>query len=124
MCSFNISNLFTNIPLEETINICADALYCNGLDAQPFISKAVFIELMKSATSGVEFSFNNTMYKETDGVAMSSPLGPTLANIFIGFYEEKLFSQISKPSIYILGMLMIHLLFFTMKKSRKTFSTN
>ena len=26
MCSFDISSLFTNVPLEETINICADAL--------------------------------------------------------------------------------------------------
>ena len=31
---------------------------------------------------------------------MGSPLGPALANIFVGFYEEKLFSQISKPSAY------------------------
>ena len=29
---------------------------------------------MKNATSSVEFSFNNTMYKQTDGVAMGSPL--------------------------------------------------
>ena len=97
MCSFDISSLFTNIPLEETINIYADALYCNDSNAQPFISKAVFIELMKSATSGVEFSFNDIMYKQTDGVAMGSLLSPALANIFVGFYEEKLFSQISKP---------------------------
>ena len=100
MCSFDISSLFTNVPLEETINICADALYCDDSDAQPLISKAVFIELMKSATSRVEFSFNDIMYKQIDGVAMGSPLGPALANIFVGFYEEKLFSQISKPSTY------------------------
>ena len=100
MCSFDISSLFTNVPLEKTINICADALYCDDSDAQPFISKAVFIELMKSATSGVEFSFNDIMYKQTDGVAMGSPLGPALANIFVGFYEEKFFSQISEPSTY------------------------
>ena len=100
MCSFDISSLFTNVPLEETINICPDALYCDDSDAQPFISKAVFIELMKSATSGVEFSFNDILYKQTEGVAMGSPLGPALANIFVGFYEEKLFSQISKPSTY------------------------
>ena len=55
---------------------------------------------MKSVTSGVEFSFYDIMYKQTDGVAMGSPLGPALANIFVGFYEEKLFSQISKPSTY------------------------
>ena len=100
MCSFDISSLFTNIPLEETINICADALYYNDSDAQPHISKAVFIKLIKSATSGVELSFNDIMYKQTDGVAMGSPLGPALANIFVGFYEGKLFSQISKLSSY------------------------
>ena len=81
MCSFDILSLFTNVPLEEIINICAGALYCDDSDAQPFISKAVFIELIKSATSGVEFSFNDIMYKQTDGVAMGSPLGPALANI-------------------------------------------
>ena len=63
-------------------------------------SKAIFVELMKSATSGVEFSFNDIMYKQTDGVAMGSPLGPALANIFVEFYEEKLLSQKLKPSTY------------------------
>ena len=80
---------------------------------------------MKSATtSGVEFSFNDIIYKQTDGVAMGSPLGPVLANIFVRFYEEKLFSQIPKPSTYFRYVAMIHLLFFVMKKSRKTFLTN
>ena len=27
LCSFDISRLFTNVPLAETIQICADALY-------------------------------------------------------------------------------------------------
>ena len=54
---------------------------------------------MKSATSSVEFSFNNNMYKQTDEVAIGSPLGPALANIFVG-YEGKLFSQTQKPPTY------------------------
>ena len=40
------------------------------------------------------------MYKQTDGVATGSPLGPALANIFVGYYEEKLFSQTQKPPTY------------------------
>ena len=40
------------------------------------------------------------MYKQTDRVDMGSPLGPALANIFVGYYEEKLFSQTQKPPTY------------------------
>ena len=71
-----------------------------SLNSRPVIPKDSFVELMKSATSSVEFSFNNTMYKQTDGVAMGLPLGPALANIFVGYYEEKLFSQTQKPPTY------------------------
>ena len=99
MCSFNVSSLFTNVPLDETIKICSDALYDDS-DLQPLIPKDVFVKLMKSATSSVEFSFNNTIYKQTDGLAMGSPLGPALANIFVGYNEEKLFSQTQKPPTY------------------------
>ena len=99
MCSFDVSSLFTNIPLDETITICADTLY-NIPDSQPCIPKEVFVELLHSATSTVEFSFDNTIYRQIDGVAMGSPLGPALANIFVGYYEEKLFSEISKPAVY------------------------
>ena len=55
---------------------------------------------MESATSSVEFSFNDTLYKQTDGVAMGLPLGPALANIFVGYYESKVFSCVQKPTIY------------------------
>ena len=99
MCSFDVSSFFTNVPLDETITICAETLY-NNPDSQPRIPKEVFVELLHSATSTVEFSFDNTIYRQIDGVAMDSPLGPALANIFVGYYEEKLFSEISKLVVY------------------------
>ena len=42
------------------------------------------------ATTEVEFSFDDVMYRQVDGVAMGSPLGPILANIFCGYCESKL----------------------------------
>ena len=86
LCSFDISSLFTNIPLGETIQICADSLYDSNL-TPPIMGKDVFIEPMNIATTSVEFSFNK-MYKQIDGVAMGSPLGPALANIFVGYQEK------------------------------------
>ena len=97
-CSFDICSLFTNVPLAETIEICTKTLYDGHLPT-PVIPKHVFIELMKTATTFVEFSFNNIMYRQIDGIAMGSPLGPALANIFVG-YESKLFNEISKPTVY------------------------
>ena len=55
---------------------------------------------MQLATSSVEFSFNNNMYRQMDGVAMGSPLGPALANIFVGYQEEKLFNLANRPLAY------------------------
>ena len=86
----HISSLFTNVPLNETIKICADALYQGELNSPPF-PEEVFIELMETATRSIEFSFNNEMYQQKDGVALGSPLGLALANIFVGFHEECLF---------------------------------
>ena len=77
MCSFDISSLFTNVPLSETIKICADALYRSELNSPPF-PEEVFIELMETATRSVEFSFNNEMYQQKDGVAMGKPSGTCL----------------------------------------------
>ena len=47
-----------------------------------------------------EFSFNDIMHCQIDVVAMGSPLGPSLANIFVGYYESKLFQTTSKPEMY------------------------
>ena len=55
---------------------------------------------MQTATKSVEFSFNNVMYRQIDGVAMGSPLGPALANMFVGYYESLLFKRVKKPPMY------------------------
>ena len=34
------------------------------------------------------FNFDGKIYKQTDGVAMGSPLGLRLANAFLCFHEE------------------------------------
>ena len=40
-------------------------------------------ELLYLSTNNVQFSFDNNIYVQNDGVAMGSPLGPILANIFM-----------------------------------------
>ena len=90
MASFDVKSLFTNVPLDEVLDICVDTLY--RLET-PSISKNNFRKLLKLSTSGVQFTFNSQMYSQHDGIAMGSPLGPTLSNIFMGFIERKVISK-------------------------------
>ena len=68
LSSFDISCLFSNVPLDETIQICADTLYKDDRIVPPTFPKDIFVQLMTAATSCVEFSFNNIMFQQIDGV--------------------------------------------------------
>lgn len=56
--SLDISSLFTNISLDNTIGICADILYRGPINPP----EIVFVELMVMATNSVTFSFDNCIY--------------------------------------------------------------
>ena len=88
MAILDVDSLLTNIPLDETIDICVDNLY-NGNKNPPNIPKHDFRNLLNIATKESFFMFNNKYYKQLDGVAMGSPLGPALANIFMCSFESK-----------------------------------
>ena len=81
MCSFDVCSLFTNVPLDETIQICLDTLY--ALPDSPAIPRPVLKKLLDFATKKSHFIFDGQYYDQFDGVAMGSPLGPVLANIFM-----------------------------------------
>ena len=87
MTSFDVESLFTNIPLDETTNICLDILY-NKKRKLKGLLKRHCKELLCHATKKSCFIFNNTYYKQVDGMSMGSPLGPTYANIFLCFHEK------------------------------------
>ena len=84
---FNIESLFTNIPLKETIDLCVDILFSNTTNVDG-ITKDYFHELLSINMSKSLVLFDGEIYKQIDGVAMGSPLGPTLANIFLCFHEQ------------------------------------
>ena len=81
-----------NLVSSETIQICADALYCSEHPPAPF-PRQIVVELMEMATSFVELSFDDIIHCQIDGVAGGSPLGLVLANIFVGYSESKLFQM-------------------------------
>ena len=103
MCSFDIVSLFTNISLDETLNICLDQLFPYENSTYEGFKKSQFKPILELATKNTSFFFNGTLYEQVDGVAMGSPCGPTLANIFLCHYERKWLEDCPdeyKPIIY------------------------
>ena len=62
MASLGVDSLFTNIPLDETIDICVDNL-CNDNENTPNIPKHDFRNLLNIATKEYFILFNNKYYK-------------------------------------------------------------
>ena len=95
MVPFDVVSLFTNIPLEETIDIvCNYASLTN-------IPRRKLQELLLLCTKNVQFCFNTTIYKQIDGMAMGSPLGPVLADILLSELECKLDHAIQETKLYV-----------------------
>ena len=84
MGSLDVDSLFTNIPLDEAINICTNTTYSEQ-DVIEDINKEEFRNLLSLPTKKSYFIFNEVLYKQEDRVVMGSPLGLTLQMSFFVF---------------------------------------
>lgn len=80
MTSYDVESLFTNVPLNETIDIIL-----SNYDPNDFfgLSENIVRKLLKFATSESCFLFNGILYNQVDGISMGSCLGPVFANAFM-----------------------------------------
>ena len=102
MVSFDIENLFTSIPLEETIEICLDLLFNNNTSASGF-TRDLFEALLRNSILNSIFTFNQRFYLQKDGLGMGLPLSPILADIFLSHHEQQWLSECPtsfKPIFY------------------------
>ena len=86
LVSFDVSSLYTNVPVMEAINVCADLLYSGKYNLPP-VDKETFIELAKVASCDVVMSTHRGYYRQVDGLAMGSPPAPHLANGWLSKYD-------------------------------------
>ena len=84
--SFNVESPFTNIPLQETIDIAVNLIF-NDSPNFP-VNRKDLKQLFLFATSQTHFLFHGLFYDQVNGVAMGSPLVPVLANLFMGYHEQ------------------------------------
>ena len=93
LVSYDVSSLFTEVPLNETIEYIIKEIYVSN-KLPPLGSKLLFKHLLCQVTKNTVFSFNDRLYKQTAGCGIGNPLSPVIANIFM----SKLEADVVRPS--------------------------
>ena len=98
LVSFDVTSLYTNVPVVEAIEVCTDLLY-SGRYEKPPVSKETFKKLAMISSCDVLMLTHEGYYRQKDGLAMGSPPAPHLANGWLSQFDgeikgdAKLFSR-------------------------------
>ena len=98
-----MESLFTNVPVDETIEIILQYVYNHPSLPPLHIERDVLTELLRLCTKEIPFRHpNGQLFQQIDGIAMGSPLGPIFAAFYMGHLESKVFSgsEGKKPILY------------------------
>lgn len=90
--SIDCINMYTNIPVKDTIKIVKTKLIENNVSLNEV--KEV-TKLLKLVLGQNYFKFNNKVYTQKEGLAMGSPLSGLLANIFINNIEKAIVRNVN-----------------------------
>ena len=74
LVSYDVTSLFTNIPLQENIVIGINLIFIFNHNPNLNITKKELEKRFLFATSQIHFNFNSKFYNQIDEVAMGSPL--------------------------------------------------
>jgi hypothetical protein len=85
ICSFDITNMYTNIPLNTLTTIIRNTLSKWGIP-QPVINE--IDRITKLITEQNYFHHNNLFYKQKEGLAMGAPSSSVLSELYLQFLEH------------------------------------
>ena len=89
MASFDISSLFTNIPIKETSNIILQKLFPQQNSEFDGFDRETFSKVLDNCLTNNVFLFNEELFIQKDGAPMGGCVSPTLANVFLCHHESK-----------------------------------
>ena len=88
-----MKSLFTNIPLDFTLNLILDKLFIDQSTKIFGMNRKHFKKLLDWFCKNGTLHFNGKFYKQVGGVAMRSPLAPAIADICMNWLLEEVFKK-------------------------------
>ena len=88
LVSYDVTSVFTSISLQETIEMVKNLIFNHNPNLKITKKELKDFSFLLHLRL-IFFLYNGKFYSQIDGVAMSSPLAPVLADNFMGFSESK-----------------------------------
>lgn len=93
LCTFDITDLYTMLPQEESIAILKKFLLEFGHNHVKGMTMEAIENLARIVLTENVFVYNNNYYRQIKGGAMGSPFTLTLANIFMWNWEQQIVNK-------------------------------
>ena len=102
LASLDASSLFTNVPVDATIDVILCNVYEHDSIPAPRLPRAVLKRMLEICTKDTAFRCpRGHLYRQIDGVAMGSPLGVLFAETYMAHIESKALDSLNvKPHTY------------------------
>ena len=98
LSSYDVSVLFTSVPVDPALNIIRDLLdKDHTLKERTVLAVSDILLLLEFCLKNTYFSFQDQFYDQVEGVAMGSPVSPTVANLNMENLEQKALSTAPTP---------------------------
>ena len=98
LSSYDVSALFTSVPIDTALNIIKDLLEKdNTLKERTVLAVNDIILLLEFCLKNTYFSFQDQFYEQVECAAMVSPVSPIVANLYIEYLEQKAVSTGPHP---------------------------
>ena len=89
LVSFDVSSLFTNVPVDEAISFIHRRLGKDRtLGDRIILSLERVAELLEMCLKSTYFSYGGRFYEQKKGAAMGSPVSAVVANLYMEFFED------------------------------------
>ena len=106
--SYDVVALFTSIPIPSAKEVMKKKLEQDTeLQKRTIMPVDTILELLAFCLNNTYFVFQDTVYEQTKGAAMGSPISPIIANIFMEAFEQRAIATALHPLGFGEDMLMI-----------------
>ena len=98
LSSYDVSALFTSVPVDPALNIIKDLLVKDHtLKERTVMEVDDIILLLEFCLKNPYFSFQDQFYEQIEGAAMGTPVSPIVAHLYMEYLEQKALSTAPTP---------------------------